>query len=94
MLRPDVALGHEAAFDELADALGDDGPSEAGPGDQLGPRARPPEADLVEDDDEGIERLVRQRAEPARWIGGAIVAVTDHGPMIPRRASKSPDFCT
>ena len=62
VLGPDVALDDEPALDQLADALGDDRPAEAGPRDELGARARPPEPDLVEDDDERVERLVRQRA--------------------------------
>ena len=61
--RPDVALGDEPALDQLADPLGDDRPPEPGPGDQLGARPRPAEADLVEDRDERVERLVGQRPE-------------------------------
>ena len=57
--RPDVAFADEAAFDQLADPLGDDRPAEARPRDELRARARPAEADLVEDDDERVERLVR-----------------------------------
>ena len=66
--RPDVALGHEPALDELADPLGHDRPAETGPRDQLGTRARPSEADLIEHDDERVERLVRERREPARSL--------------------------
>ena len=60
--RPDVALGHEPALDQLADPLGDDRPAQTGAGDELGARPRPPEPDLVEDDDERVERLVRAGA--------------------------------
>ena len=60
--RPDVALDDEPALDQLADPLGDDRPAEPGPVDQLRARAGPSEADLVEHDDERVERLVRQRA--------------------------------
>ena len=64
--RPDLALRHQAAVDQLADALGDDGPTEAGPGDELGPRPRATEPDLVEDRDQRVERLVREwRVRPA-----------------------------
>ena len=63
--RPDVALGDQAALDQLADPLGHDRPAEPGPGDQLGARPRPTEADLVEDGDEGVEGLVGQRRESA-----------------------------
>ena len=47
--RPDVSLADEAALDQLADALGDDGPPEPGPGHQLRSGERPAEPDLVED---------------------------------------------
>ena len=63
--RPDVALDDEAAVDQLADALGDDRRAEAGPLDQLRPRPGPSEADLVEDDDERVEGLVRDASGAA-----------------------------
>ena len=47
--RPDIALADEPALDQLADPLGHDRAAETGPGDQLGARPRPAEADLVED---------------------------------------------
>ncbi len=59
--RPDVALGDEPAVHELADPLRDDRPAEPGPRDQLGPRARPAEPDLVEDRDERVERFIGER---------------------------------
>ena len=57
-----VALDDEAAFDELADPLGDDRPPEARSLDELRSRPRPAEPDLVEDEDQRVERLVGQRA--------------------------------
>jgi hypothetical protein len=59
--RTGVAFADEAPVDHLGDAPGDDRPTEAGPLDQFRTRARSPEADLVEDDDERIEDLVGQR---------------------------------
>ena len=59
--RTRVAFADEPPIDHLGDAPGDDRPTEAGPLDELGTRARPPEADLVEDDDERVEDLVGQR---------------------------------
>src|SRR6185436_18352976 len=56
----DVALDDKPALEQLPDALGDDRPTQAGPGDELGARARPPEPHLVENDDQGVERLVRK----------------------------------
>ena len=56
--RPDLALDDQAAVDELADPLGDDRPTEPGPRDQLGARPRAAEPDLVEHDDQRVERLV------------------------------------
>jgi hypothetical protein len=80
--RPDVALGHQAALDELADALGHDRPTQTGPRHELGTRARPPEPDLVEDDNERVKRLVRQRAEPARPFRCGVETLRDHRRMI------------
>ena len=59
---PGVALDDEPAIDQLADALGDDRPAEPGPRDELRARARPPEADLVEDG-------ARARRAPRRAAG-------------------------
>ena len=56
----DLALGDQPAIDQLADALRDDGPPEARPRDQFGPRSRATEPDLVEDHDQGVEGLVRE----------------------------------
>ena len=58
--RAEVAFHHEPAIDQLLNASRDDRPPEARAGDQLGARARPAEADLVEDHDERVEHLVRQ----------------------------------
>jgi hypothetical protein len=70
--RTNVALDHEPAFEQLADALCHDGPAQAGPGDQLGSGARSTEAHLVEDDDEGVEGLVGQRpADGSDVVGHA-----------------------
>ena len=74
---PDVALGDEAALDQLADPLRDDRPAQAGPLDELGSRPRPSEPDLVEHRDERIERLVGHGSEAVvatvaigcRWLG-------------------------
>ena len=60
--RPGLALGHEPAVDQLADALGDDRPRQAGTDDELGARPRPAEPDLVEDRDQRVERLLGERA--------------------------------
>ena len=76
----DVALGHEAALDQLADPLGDDRPPETGPGDELGAAPRPPEPDLVEHDDERVERLVRQRARNGAHGRPAVGSVGALGP--------------
>ena len=86
--RPDVALDDEPALDELADALGDDRPAEAGPRDELRARSRPPEADLVEDHDERIERLVGERPADGRRV------VVGHAAIIRRFDRSSSDFCT
>ena len=67
--RADIALRDEAALDQLADPLGDDRPSESGPGDQLRARARSAEPDLVEDRDEGVEGLVGERPDARRRCG-------------------------
>ena len=52
-----------------------------GPLDELGPRPRPPEPDLVEDEDERVERLVGER------LRGGPVDVTrrDHTPSTAHR---------
>ena len=86
--RSDVALGHQSALDELADPLGDDRPAETRPRHELRPRAGPPEPDLVEDDDERVERLVRQGAEPTRPFRGGVEALRDHRRMIRACASR------
>jgi hypothetical protein len=59
--RPDVALGYEAAVDELADPPNDDGSPEPRPLDEVGSGSGPAESDLVEDQHERVERLVRER---------------------------------
>ena len=59
---PGLALGDEPAVDQLADALGDDRPRQAGPDDELGARPRPAEPDLIEDRDQRVERLLGERA--------------------------------
>src|SRR4029079_3424656 len=64
--RPDVPFGDQAALDELADPRADEGPTQPRARHQLGARAGSPEADLVEDQDERIERLVGQRGVWAR----------------------------
>ena len=84
--RPDIALGDEPAVHELADPLRDDGPSQPGPRDQLGARARPPEADLVEDGDQRIERFVGERGVRLELHDGP-----HHTPSFVRSAV---DFCT
>ena len=66
--RPRVALDHEPPLDQLPHPLGDDGPPEPGPLDQLRARLRSPETDLVEDEDERVQRLVGERAGHARII--------------------------
>ena len=70
--RPDVAFADQPAIDQLADPLGDDRAAEAGPVDQLGARLDRPEADLVEDHDEGVERLVGERPERPGVAGIAV----------------------
>ena len=70
--RPDIALADQPAIDQLADPLGDGRPTEPGPGDQLGARPRPAEADLVEDRHERVERLVGERPERAGVAGLAV----------------------
>ena len=60
--RPGVALGDEPAVDQLADALGDDRPRQAGADDELGARPRPAQPDLIEDRDQRVERLLGERA--------------------------------
>jgi hypothetical protein len=86
--RANVALDDQAALDELADALGDDRPTEAGPVDELRPGSRPPEADFVEDCDERVEGLVRDRG-----AGGTVVGLA-HDAIIRRFLCPSDDFCT
>ena len=66
--RADVTLDDQTALDELADPLRHDGPAETGPGDQLRARPRAPQADLVEDHDERVEGLVRQRRAKGRDV--------------------------
>src|SRR6516164_11141586 len=56
--RPYVALLEQAAIDQLADPSPDDRAAEPRPGDQLGAGARPPEAHLVQHDDEGVQGFV------------------------------------
>ena len=92
--RPDVALDDQAALDQLADALGDDRPAEPGPLDELGARSRPPEADLVEDDDERVERLVGQRPRRGRAVAdrGRTATMSDRYALRPAR--RAADFCT
>jgi hypothetical protein len=60
-----------ATLDELADPRCDDRPPQTCPVPELGPRSRAPQADLVEDQDEGIERDVRDR-----HVHGAILGAT------------------
>jgi hypothetical protein len=68
---PGIALDDEPTLDELADPRCDDRPPQTGPVPELGPRSRAPQADLVEDQDEGIERDVRDR-----HVHGAILGAT------------------
>ena len=86
--RSDVALGDEPAIDELLDAARHDRPAEARPGHQLRARTRPPEPDLVEDHDEGIEDLVGQGrvATPFQRgrLGYELRPAVGHGAMISR----------
>src|SRR5262249_60256142 len=85
----DVALREQAALDELADALPDDRPAEAGPGHELRSGSRSTQPHLVEDDDQRVKRLVGEWPSPDRaWL---VVAV--HGARsYPSRRSTT-DFC-
>jgi hypothetical protein len=56
--RAGIAFADESTIDHLADAAGNDRPTEPGVLDELSPRPRPTEPDLVEDDDERVEDLV------------------------------------
>ena len=90
--RADVALGDQSAIDQLADAPRDDGPAEARPRDELRARPGAAEPDLVEDDDERVER-------PRRAAGRRPIAVGE-GRRHPRPRSYAcrplpiDDFCT
>ena len=84
--RSDVALGDEPAVHELPDPLRDDRPPQPGPRDQLGPRPRPAEPDLVEDGDQRVERLVGERRVRLELHDGP-----HHTPSFVRSAV---DFCT
>ncbi len=59
----DVALGDEPAVQQLLHPAGDDRPPEAGPRHELRAGPRPAQPDLVEDDDERVEHLVRERIQ-------------------------------
>ena len=84
--RSDLAFGDQAAIEQLADALRDDGPPEPRPRDQLRPRSRATEPDLVEDHDQGVEGLVRE------WrVDRQLHVATDHSRFFVRW---SVDFCT
>ena len=78
--RPGIALDDEPALDQLADPLGDDRPAQPGPLDELGTRPRPPEPDLVEDEDERVEGFVGQLA--------------GHAAIIAARSRATTHFCT
>ena len=56
-----LALDDEAAVEEFPDSLRDDPTRQARPRDQLPSRPGPAQADRVEDDDQGIERLLGER---------------------------------
>ncbi len=66
--RPDVTLRDEAAIEKLANSPDHDGTAEPGPGDQLRAGPRPAESDLVQDEHQRIQGLVRQRCHPARRL--------------------------
>ena len=88
--RPDVALRDQPTVDKLADPPDDDRPAETRPVDELRAGSGSAEADLVEDKDQRVERLVRQRPDATgseRWIVG-------HAAIIRRAAPRLRDFCT
>ena len=62
--RPEVALGEDAVRDQLAHALGDDGPAEPGRVHQRRPRARPVAADVVEHADDPLEAILDRHERP------------------------------
>jgi hypothetical protein len=88
--RPDIALGDETALDELAHTPDDDRPAKARPVDELRAGSRSAEPDLVEDENEGVERFIRERPGATgseRWVIG-------HGAIIRRATGSYRHFCT
>ena len=85
--RPDLALDDQPALEQLADALGHDPATQTGARDQLRARAGAAQADLVEDRDERVERLVGQ-GQATAW------RVLGHGHRWYALRPSSGDFCT
>jgi len=88
--RPDIALGDEPALDQLTDPTDDDRPAETGPVAQLRPGSRATEADLVEDENERVQRLVGQWPSAT----GSKRQVIGHAGIIRRSTWCNGDFCT